>query len=189
MPFSGGFHGPPELDQPLQFGRQSSSPRRRASLAAWPIASNQAGVLKATGPGGISQPASKICAPPRPIAAIASRSAVIPAFVTFPFIQCHQVWGLASCGGERKPSSSDAASAKKPKAAQTDAIPRTILLFIGFLHRWVCPIFALTPGKPPSNLGVSSLADALSSKRQKDARFSTTTIRPGSLRSTPWKVS
>jgi len=43
-----------------------------------------------------------MCAPPIPTRCIASRSAVIPARVTLPSIQCHHVWGLAVAGGNLK---------------------------------------------------------------------------------------
>src|SRR2546421_4499636 len=37
---------------------------------------------------------------------IHSRSSLIPSFVMFPFIQCHQTRGFAESGGFRKPLSS-----------------------------------------------------------------------------------
>ena len=40
---------------------------------------------------------------------IASRSAVMPSFVMLPFIQCHQVCGLAESGGAAKPRASSSA--------------------------------------------------------------------------------
>jgi hypothetical protein len=48
----------------------------------------------------------------------------MPSLVTFPFIQCHQVCGLAESGGLRKPDwsesvSADAAGKPSSKAAAT----------------------------------------------------------------------
>ena len=123
------FHGPPELDQPLQLGMMTSSPSRRASAHAKRMCSSHAGVLKATGPGGISHPASKRCTPPSPASAIASKSAVMPSLETFPFIQCHHVCGLASRGGLRNPSSNVSANTPAVRPATTTAIA-TFFIFI-----------------------------------------------------------
>ena len=43
--------------------------------------------------------------PPKPTAAIASRSATMPSRETLPFIQCHHTSGLAESGGARNVSS------------------------------------------------------------------------------------
>ena len=117
MPFAGGFHGPPELDQPEQFGIQISSPRRRASDAACLNISNHSGELKSSPPGGISQPASNIWTPPMPTLASSSKSRVMPAFVTLPFIMWNQVWGFAEFGGALNPSSIPAYKVVQPNAA------------------------------------------------------------------------
>ena len=45
-------------------------------------------------------------APPTPIRFIASRSAVMPSFDTFPLTQCHQVRVLAESGGLANPRES-----------------------------------------------------------------------------------
>ena len=88
-------------------------PRRLASsLAKWSM-SNQAGLQNSTWPAGMPSETSKICAPPMPAFAMASRSAVMPAFVTLPFIQCHHTCGRAEAGGWTKPSS----RASPPSAA------------------------------------------------------------------------
>ena len=110
IPFEGGFHGPPDELQPEQFGTQTSRPSRRASDAAWRRTSNQAGELNATSPGGTAQPASNIWTPPTPAFASSSKSRVMPAFVTLPFIMWYQVCGRAAGGGLRKPASSDGAA-------------------------------------------------------------------------------
>src|SRR4051794_7011217 len=93
--------------------------------------------MKATGPGGMSQSTLTMVAPPRPIAFIASRSAVMPAFVMLPFIQCHQVCGLAESGGVRKPdrnTSLGAADADRERPSNVaPRIPQDtfrILLFV-----------------------------------------------------------
>ncbi len=130
MLFFAGFHGPPDEDHPLQFGRQSSSPSRRASAAACLITSNHSGVLYAMGPSGISHPASKICAPPSPIAFIASRSAVMPSLETFPFIQCHQVCGLAEFGGFSNPFCSSADVTQNADPASAATVTNKLTLFI-----------------------------------------------------------
>ena len=47
----------------------------------------------------------------------------MPSLVTLPFIQCHQVCGLAESGGLRKPVSSGSAravDAVKPRQSKTD---------------------------------------------------------------------
>ena len=106
MPFAGGFQGPPELDQPEQLGMQISRPRRFASLWAWANMSNQASELNFSGPGGMAHPASNIWTPPMPALASASKSHVMPSFVTLPFIMWYQVCGFADAGGALKPSSS-----------------------------------------------------------------------------------
>ena len=106
MPFEGMFQGPPEDDQPEQLGMQISKPRRRASEAACLNMSNHSGELKSSGPGGMLQPASNICTPPTPALASASKSQVMPSFVTLPFIMWYHVCGFAELGGLRKPSSS-----------------------------------------------------------------------------------
>ena len=80
--------------------------------------SYQASVANATVPFGSASPASNICAPPMPTRAIASKSAVIPSFVTLPFIQCHHVCGLADFGGER--NSSGEISAENATPARHD---------------------------------------------------------------------
>ena len=91
MPFAGGFHGPPELDHPEQLGMHISSPRRFASLWAWANMSNQSSELNLSGPGGTAQPASNIWTPPMPASASASKSQVMPSFVTLPFIMWYHV--------------------------------------------------------------------------------------------------
>ena len=106
MPFEGMFQGPPEDDHPEQLGMQISSPSRRASAAACLNMSNHSGELKSSGPGGMLQPASNICTPPMPAFASASKSQVMPSFVTLPFIMWYHVCGFAELGGLRKPSSS-----------------------------------------------------------------------------------
>ena len=58
-------------------------------------------------PIGIPTSTLNIWAPPMPIFFIASRSAVIPALLMFPLIQCHQVCGLAEFGGFTKPLSNE----------------------------------------------------------------------------------
>ena len=97
---SGVIHGPPLLDQPPPFIIASWSPSREASLFANDIILSQVGLIKRTGPAGIPWSTLNISAPPRPTLDIASRSAVMPLRVTFPFIQCHHVCGLAEDGGD-----------------------------------------------------------------------------------------
>jgi len=103
MAFVTVFHGPPLLDQPAQFSTQSFRPSRFASCTANLKSSRHSGLMNATGPLGMPQSTFTMVAPPRPICFIASRSAVMPAFVMFPFIQCHHVCGLAESGGLRNP--------------------------------------------------------------------------------------
>jgi len=58
--------------------------------------------MNGAGPAGMSSSTLKICAPLMPTRFIASKSAVMPSLVMLPFIQCHQVWGLAESGGWMK---------------------------------------------------------------------------------------
>src|SRR5580700_305099 len=105
------FHGPPLLDQPAQFSTESLKPSRSASCTAKPKSARHSGLMNGTLPRGMPQSRFTTVAPPRPICFIASRSAVIPSLVMFPFIHCHQVCGLADSGGLRKPVSNESASA------------------------------------------------------------------------------
>ncbi len=74
------------------------------------------------GPSGMLSDTLKIWAPPSPIRFIASRSAVIPSRVMFPFIQCHQVWGRADAGGLWNPAArSSCAAANGTNKAITNA--------------------------------------------------------------------
>jgi hypothetical protein len=81
-------------------------------FAACSINSRHSGLKNFTGPARMPQSTLKICAPPMPTRFMASRSAVMPSRVTFPFIQCHQVCGLAESGGSRKPVSSESTVAR-----------------------------------------------------------------------------
>ena len=106
--FSGVFHGPPLLDQPAQLCMASFKPRRSASRAACFISSRHSGVRNLTGPGGDAL-RLKTSALPMPTRCIASRSAVMPALVMLPSIQCHQMSALAEAGGAAKYFSSSLA--------------------------------------------------------------------------------
>ena len=113
---SGLTQGPPLLDHPAPLWIQSSSPSRLASLHAWAMASCHWGDMKGTLPAGTPCSTLKICAPPRPIRFIASRSAVIPSLLMLPLFQCHHVCGLARSGGLRNPASREAwAEAMEPR--------------------------------------------------------------------------
>ena len=100
-------------------------PRRFASSLAKRSMSNHAGLQNSMRPAGMPSETSKICAPPMPAFAMASRSAVMPAFVTLPFIQCHHTCGRAEAGGSAKPSSRASpprAASESPHAASVPAI-------------------------------------------------------------------
>ena len=90
-----------------------SNPSRFASAFACASMSNHASLANRTFPSGMPVGTSKMYAPPTPARAIASRSAVMPSLVTFPFIQCHHTCDRADGGGRTKPlrSASDAISA------------------------------------------------------------------------------
>ena len=69
---------------------------------------------------------------------MASRSAVMPSFVTLPFIQCHHVCGFASCGGLRKDSrdnpadgaADDGAAISTAKAAKNAVFMKSRLFML-----------------------------------------------------------
>ena len=130
---AGGFHGPPELDHPEQLGMQISSPRRFASLWAWANMSDHSGELNFSGPGGMAHPASNIWTPPMPALASASKSQVIPSFVTLPFIMWYHVCGFAESGGALNPSSSVSAAHGAPTAATDIAAAAAHTASIGLL--------------------------------------------------------
>ena len=130
MPFAGGFHGPPELDHPEQLGMQISRPRRFASLWAWANMSNQSSELNFSGPGGMAHPASNIWTPPMPALASASKSQVMPFFVTLPFIMWYHVCGFADAGGALKPSSSVRAPSGRAHASVVAAARVSVLQFM-----------------------------------------------------------
>ena len=74
-------------------------------------------------------PTWKFCTPARPAAAKASRSAVMPSFVTQPSIHCQMITGFASCGGFSKTScKARPASGAHPTATVTQN-RQTISLF------------------------------------------------------------
>ena len=131
---SDGFtHGPPDELQPLQLESPTASPSRRASASAWRSISIHSSEPNATGPSGMPAVTSKMNTPPIPTRAIDSRSAVMPALVTLPFIQCHHTCGLAERGGVRNPftrTSSADASATIPAAHASSATAPRKRLFV-----------------------------------------------------------
>lgn len=58
-----------------------------------------------------------VSTPPMPTRCIASRSAVMPALVTLPFIQCHHVCGRAEAGGEANPAAKGSTASGAPSGA------------------------------------------------------------------------
>ena len=105
---SGFTQGPAVSLQPPEAAIAISRPNRSASAPAWWSASFQSGVIHTSRLStncGVARLPSNICMPAMPTRCIHSRSAVMPSLVTLPFIQCHQIRGLAESGGCSKPSS------------------------------------------------------------------------------------
>ena len=92
--------------------------------------SNQSSELNFSGPGGMAHPASNIWTPPMPALASASKSHVMPSFVTLPFIMWYQVCGFADAGGALKPSSSVRAQSGRAAPTATANAALNISLFM-----------------------------------------------------------
>ena len=107
IPCSGFTQGPAVSLHPPEAAMDISMCRRSASAAACLKADFHSGVIQISGlstKSGAPISPSNICIPPIPTRCIHSRSAVMPASVTFPLIQCHQTKGLALSGGCRNSS-------------------------------------------------------------------------------------
>ena len=87
-------------------------------------------------------------APPMPTRAIASRSAVMPARVTFPAIQCHHTCGFASAGGFLNPASRSAPQPNRAPAAAARQHARTPKTRILFIRRNLVPYIGVKPNMP-----------------------------------------
>src|SRR5215813_5740391 len=99
MDNSGVIQGPPLPHHPASLFMLTWSPSLLASPHMCLNKLTQAGLANGIGPLGVPWSTSMIITPPIPTRLIASRSAVIPLLLMFPFNQNQKIQGRAEGGG------------------------------------------------------------------------------------------